>query len=366
MGKEEEQKSNSMSSFIEQCLCTIEKQKIEIKEEMQNVEINICDLSKKIDSVEKSNDPVYSLFSPTEQGILDEVGKLNDEMNQFFDKLEELNKQYNYLLESYNNMKIIYTQINRVEKMSDCIIEMNYNKEGFLRVIDKVDDMGIKLLETQEIERKRIARDLHDSTVQELTNLVHKAELCSRLIDIDVIRAKMELEIMSGSIRDTINSMREIIYDLRPMSIDDLGLVSTIERYINQIMAYKDININFKVLNKEVSLLPVVSLTIFRIIQEACNNSIKYSKSNKIDIVLKYLSHIIELSVSDQGVGFDYETIVKNVDKNSKRGFGLSIMKERVYLLSGEIKIVSEEGKGTSILIKVPISTYMEEKDDTD
>lgn len=216
------------------------------------------------------------------------------------------------------------------------------------------ENYGIKILEQQENERQRIARELHDSTVQVLTNLVHKTELCTKIMDVDLIRAKLELEIINNTIRYTINDMRNIIHDLRPMAFDDFGLDVTLERVVGQIKANTDIQIHVDVTGNKKPLSSVVSLTLVRIMQEACNNSIKHSEAENVYITFLYGEEAVTLTVKDDGKGFD----AKNIDQNKEgqnKGFGVSIMKERALLLSGDLKIVSGKGKGTLITVTVPI-----------
>lgn len=216
------------------------------------------------------------------------------------------------------------------------------------------ENYGIKILEQQENERQRIARELHDSTVQVLTNLVHKTELCTKIMDVDLIRAKLELEIINNTIRYTINDMRNIIHDLRPMAFDDFGLDVTLERVISQIKANTDIQIHVDVVGKKKPLSSVVSLTLIRIMQEACNNSIKHSDAENIYITFSYEEDSVTLSIRDDGKGFEVKNAEQRKESQNK-GFGVSIMKERALLLSGDLKITSGKNKGTQIMVTVPI-----------
>jgi len=216
------------------------------------------------------------------------------------------------------------------------------------------ENYGIKILEQQENERQRIARDLHDSTVQVLTNLVHKTELCTKIMDVDLIRAKLELEIINNTIRYTINDMRNIIHNLRPMAFDDFGLDITLERVVGQIKSNTDIQIHVDVVGQKKALSSVVSLTLVRIMQEACNNSIKHSGAENVYITFSYEDESVLLSIRDDGKGFDIKNIENNKE-NQNKGFGVSIMKERAMLLSGDLKITSGKNKGTLIVVTVPI-----------
>jgi two-component system sensor histidine kinase DegS len=208
------------------------------------------------------------------------------------------------------------------------------------------------LLEIQEIERKRISNELHDTTVQNLTMLIHKIELCEQLIDKDTLWTKLELAIMKDTLRKTIQELRTIIYNLRPMSIDDLGLLETVERFISQ-KEYTDqlMEISFEYQGQEPkNINPIILMTLFRIIREIYNNAEKYAEAQNFNIILKFDTNNIYLKIWDDGKGFDLEKI--SLDG---KNFGLSILKERVDLLSGKVNIETAKDKGTSITIEVPL-----------
>lgn len=223
---------------------------------------------------------------------------------------------------------------------------------------DNIDsEIGLNLLEAQEKERQRIAADLHDSTVQNLTGLFHKAELSFKLIDIDSVRAKLELSSMSNTIKLIIDEMRDIIFNLKPMSLGDLGLILTIDRYIDQLKKEHDIQIRFFHNEENMNVVPVINTTLFRIIKEACTNVIKHGNASRLDINIEYTLDNITVSISDNGVGFNIEKYKAN-NKIQMSNFGLSIMQERAALLSGTLKIDSREGKGTKVIVAVPATTY--------
>ena len=161
---------------------------------------------------------------------------------------------------------------------------------------------------------------------------------------------------MMENLRSCIDDMRRIIYDLRPMSIDDLGLVPTIQRFVEQNKVEHE-KLKFKIQvtseSAEVDLPSVVTLTIFRIVQEACNNIFKYSQAENVIIAISYQEDKIVVSVQDDGIGFDKSLIGKR-EKDKSSGFGLSIMQERVQLLSGSFSIESQLGEGTKVSIEIP------------
>lgn len=294
----------------------------------------------------------YDLFSPNKNSENNKI-QLDSEINDLKKQQEELNRQLEILIEKKSNISSMFLYIDYVRK--------NSNKHDKDNKDNSYISKGIELLEIQDEERQRIARDLHDSTVQNLTSLVHKTELCLKLIDIDSIRAKLELTTMSNTIKTIIKDMRDIIYNLKPMSLDDLGLIVTVERYAKQIMDINDIKVLVHSNKETKGVLPVVNLTLFRIIQEACCNIIKHAKATLIDININYCEEDITVSIKDNGIGFDYEKHLEKVSEQSS-SFGLSIMRERIALLSGTINIQSENGKGTIITISVPVTKCEGEK----
>ena len=209
----------------------------------------------------------------------------------------------------------------------------------------------LSVLDVQEKERQRIARDLHDSSLQNLTHLVHKVELSSLYIDQDPVKAKLELATVESGLRKVIDDIRNRIYDLRPMTFDDLGLKEALLKLfvvLNQDEKYKietdidDINADLSDSETELALI-----NIYRIIQECVQNSISHSKGDWISVSLKDEKKFYKISIQDNGVGFDLKEAIK---KN--RHFGLLVVEERVFLLNGNIQINAENG--TSILIEIP------------
>jgi two-component system sensor histidine kinase DegS len=295
------------------------------------------------------------LFSPIYNKIQDEKDLIVT-IDQIKQAIEELNKEQEQLTDRINGLKTAAGYLDSIEYKEETA-DKDKLSEGRVPYNDK----GLSILEAQEIDRQRIARDLHDSTVQSLTSLVHKAELCVKLIDIDTTRAKLELTSMSNTIKTVINDMRGIIYNLKPMTLDDLGLTITLERYANRLMDLNNINVIIHSNEETKEILPVIKVTLFRIIQEACNNVIKHANASIISIDINYEEHYVTVSIKDNGAGFDINNSNSDGSKHSS-SFGLSIMKERISLLSGTVDIKSEKGKGTTVIVSAPLTMYEGEK----
>ena len=199
----------------------------------------------------------------------------------------------------------------------------------------------------QEMDRRRIAQDLHDSSLQSLAHLIHELELASMYIDRDTVQAKLELASIGKDINMIIDEIRDIIFDLRPMIFDDLGLKEAIERLLDKakkrcpMIIFTDLD---EIRNQEETVL----LGIFRIIQESVNNACKYSEAKHLWVSLKDKEDFIEVHVKDDGKGFSLQE-----EEKKENHFGLIMMRERVEIISGKMEIISKLGEGTSVTVLI-------------
>ena len=332
-----------ISEYLKKFQSELITNKEEIHKSIQTLELQIKENKAFIKLLKEENDSNYESFSPRD---INPKGR---------EQIQHLEEQQEFLQEQLATKKKEY---------ASCIAKLNELNEVIAELEQKINDSDsdisddifrLKLLETQENERQRISRELHDSTVQNLTSLVHKTELCSKLIDMDKVRCKLELNIMSKTLRDIINDTRNMIYNLRPMSFDDIGLEVTIKRALEKLESSETKKINFSVVGESYKINPVIGITLLRIIQEACSNAICHADCSIIKVVLNYQPGTMILSIEDDGKGFAYEETECNC-KADNSGFGLSMMKERVYLLSGKIDIHSKINAGTKIQVEVPIA----------
>ena len=215
----------------------------------------------------------------------------------------------------------------------------------------------LSILDAQEKERQRIARDLHDTSLQNLTHLIHKVELGSLYIDEDPVRAKLELATVAKGIRQVIEEIRNSIFDLRPMSVDDLGLKETIEKLLvvlNQDRQFRiETDIDEITVTQSNPSTHVLFISIYRLIQECVQNAIKHSGGNEIIVKLKDYGSTYRIHVQDNGTGFDMDAASKK-----EKHFGLSVIKERVLFLGGKIRFNTDNG--TFIEIEIPKTETLE------
>ena len=211
-------------------------------------------------------------------------------------------------------------------------------------------------LQVQEIERKRIAQELHDTSLQNLAHTIQEIELTKLYMDHDTIRAKLELSNISIDLKNIIDDIRQTIFNLCPMTLDDLGFNNAIERYLDGIKKQYNFNLNTNIDNISIDYSNT-ALNIYRIIQECISNIINHAKANNISIDIKQTNNYIIIIINDDGIGFNVD-MVTHSEKNNH--FGLLIIKERIELLNGTYDIISKEQEGTKINIKIPCKGGLE------
>lgn len=225
-----------------------------------------------------------------------------------------------------------------------------------LEELQKKEILGVKVITAQEEERQRISRDIHDGPAQSLTNIVIKCEICEKLFDIDAERTRREIKDLKKLARDSLKEIREIIFDLRPMSLDDLGLIPTLEQYTVKFQRDTQIDVTLELYSKELEIDSVIEVAAFRIIQEALNNIKKHSQGTQCNVELSIQDNRLVGTIRDNGVGFD----MKELDKPKKSlkydsGFGIYSMRQRAELLKGKVDIESKQGRGTTVRFEIPL-----------
>src|SRR5699024_9413603 len=210
-------------------------------------------------------------------------------------------------------------------------------------------EFGLKIIEAQEEERRRISREIHDGPAQMLAKILLRSELVDRTFrEGSVEESLVEIRNVRKMISSSLFEVRRIIYDLRPMALDDLGLIPTLSKYAATDSDYNDIDIEITSIGKQDRLSQKYEIAFFRLVQESIQNAIKHAEATLIKVKIEVSDRLLTTLVKDNGKGFD--TNVKN-----EKSFGLIGMRERVEMLDGTLKIDSVIGKGTSVYIKVPL-----------
>lgn len=198
----------------------------------------------------------------------------------------------------------------------------------------------------QEEERARLARELHDDTVQDLIALDHRVQRIQRTITQNPDDASEHANVLRQMIDKAIRDVRRMCLALRPLYLDELGLVASLETLAHEAKA------TFRLIGSPTRLSSEHEATLYRIVQEALNNAVNHAQAKQIDVEIRFDFESIQMIVRDNGVGFkpqgDFEALVKH------HHFGILGMHERAQLLEGNLQIHSSPGMGTSVITVVP------------
>ena len=197
-------------------------------------------------------------------------------------------------------------------------------------------------------ERSRLARDLHDSVTQTIFSLTLTTEATRQLLERDPSRLPSQLDKLQDLSKSALEEMRSLIFEMRPTTVSEVGLVSALRQQIRRIEKQNGLSVSLDVVG-EPNITGDRAERLFRIIQEALNNIVKHAQVGKASITLRFEDEDTSIIIEDKGQGFD----PKNVD-TSQGQMGLSSMRERVDMLRGTLSIDSQPGKGTSVKILIP------------
>ena len=340
-----------------------------VEEELEKVRVVAADLIKQVDKLQKlDKDCRYQLMIVSknikeykEEDVKRAYDKAKDLQVELMTKKVEEQLLIQRRGELERRLKVARDTANKAESLVSKVgVAMGYLSGGLQDLSIQLEDikqkqyMGIKIIRAQEDERKRVAREIHDGPAQLIANLVIKTELCEKLIDMDKEKAKEELMSLKGFLRSSLSDVRKIIYDLRPMSLDDLGLVPTLQRYISNYVEQNKIFVDFLVFGDPQPLKPVIELAAFRIVQEALTNIKKHSGAQNASIRVEFTKEQLNLLISDDGKGFD-KSKLKAV-RPDDGGYGLLSMRERVELLDGKFDVKTSHGKGTKIFVSISLN----------
>lgn len=203
------------------------------------------------------------------------------------------------------------------------------------------------VIQAQEAERHRLSRKMHDGPAQALSNFILQAEIAQRLFDIDLEQAREELEELKVTASSTFVKVRDFIFELRPMMLDDLGLVPTLRHYIEAYQEQTGLEFVFTASGTERRLDGYLEIMIFRAVQELLSNASRHSGAENVKVHIDTDEERVEVTVEDDGKGF-------NVSQALEGSMGIKVIKDRVEILGGELIIDAAVGQGSRISFNIP------------
>jgi two-component system sensor histidine kinase DegS len=204
------------------------------------------------------------------------------------------------------------------------------------------------LVNAQEAERQRLSRQMHDGPAQALSNFILQTEIAMRLLDVDAAQARSELGNLKVAAMSTFQKVRNFIFELRPMMLDDLGLAPTIRRYADTFKEQAGVEVSVTISGNERRLESYVEVMVFRAMQELLSNAVQQNQATIVKIQMDLGDTVIRLSMDDNGKGFDTGSL------EQESNLGLKLIKERTEMVGGSFEVDSAPGKGARITLTIP------------
>jgi two-component system sensor histidine kinase DegS len=211
------------------------------------------------------------------------------------------------------------------------------------------------LINAQEAERQRLSRQMHDGPAQALSNFIVQVEIAARLLDLDPARAKEELAALKTAAMSTFQKVRTFISELRPMMLDDLGVIPTSKRYIDTFREQTGLDVKVDVKGTEKRFENYLEVFVFRGLQELLGTVYRTNQDNpskvQINVLMIMEDNMVKITVNDNGKGYDPQAMLEG------EGLGLKLLKDRVDMLGGTFDIDSAVGKGSRVTMQIPFTS---------
>lgn len=276
---------------------------------------------------------------------------------------EDIREGYDALLNAQQRLFTMRGQLEKLqsdqrnlERLAESQRRLLETTEGLVtlpeirRVVPQKRTDIVRLIQVEESARQSLVRKMHDGPTSSLSNFILQAEICQRFFDMNPERARTELNALKATAAATFESVKDFIFDLRPMMLDDLGVVPTLRRYVETLQEKNDFPVSITVTGMERRLEGYVEVTIFRGVQELLNNARDHAQATQIQVLIDMGQERVLVVVEDNGSGFDVDEAMNNKDK-----IGLSTLRDRLGMIGGEFNVQSSLGQGTRAEFTIPL-----------
>ena len=320
-----------------------------------------------VDALIRQNQAEVEKLSQREMSV---NSRMRD-MDVNFDRYEkaDIKNFYTSAQEVLIRVQMMRSQVEQLQNKQQLLREQN---ERLLNIIDLIEGVEFggqaqainmpeidaeeqiaAIIQAQEKERLRISLQMHDGPAQSMSNLVLRAEICERFLDHDANQARSEMSSLKTAINTVLQDTRRFIFDLRPMTLDDLGLVPTLRRYVQEFGEKHNLEINLMLQGMDTRLPGHYEVTIFRFIQEALGNVQRHANATHVRVIVEADGDRIQIAIEDDGSGFAVAETLN--DKQGKKNMGIASLKQQAeVLLRGQMGIESTIGRGTRVVAVVP------------
>lgn len=365
------------------------------KKQLEDLKFQVRQTVDRVDALEKQEQQVKQKLArvsadfknSSEERIrqcYDEVRDVQVALAVERDKEKRLREQRDKLEIRLRHLSVMLQQAEHLTLAIGSVLNyLSTQVTGVVWQIEKVQKdklVGARIIKAVEDERYRMSRELHDGPAQDLANLIFQTSICEKLVDFKPEEAKQNLQEMRQQVRDCLSSVRQVIFDMRPMALDDLGLEAALHQLVAKMATRGVVAAEYQLDGDPVRLSKYVEVAAFRIVQEALNNVAHHSGQKNASVRVLYTKTALSILVEDQGDGFDMdefelaqaaaeaqadetdETAMDEAAGEDEAGtppretlhFGLTSMKERAKMIGAEFQVTSAPGKGTRVHLRIP------------
>lgn len=235
--------------------------------------------------------------------------------------------------------------LNMLNELKEAAVQGEAENGARNRLLPSVEVM----IQAQESERQRLSRQMHDGPAQALSNFILQTEIALRLFEVDADQARQELNELKAAASATFQKVRDFIFDLRPMMLDDLGLVPTLKRYVDTYAEKTGLDISVNVTGSERRLEPYLEVVIFRAFQELLTNQSLHAQAAQFKLQLEITERQVRGGIEDDGRGFEPQALPEEAELIVKA------IRERMELLGGSFEIDSAVGQGAHFSFQIPV-----------
>lgn len=338
--------------------------------EMQSIRQRLSEIKSQMDSMQSAVDREQGKYS----SIATELRNIKDNLDTV--PREDIRDKYDEALQVRFRLATMRGQIEKyeanyeyLEHQQGLLNQLLSGLQGFgaLPQQDMTNGSGrrtgldvVGVIRAQEEERQRLARAMHDGPAQSLTNFILQTEICQRLFDRSPDRAAEELNNLKANASKTFQKIRDFIFDLRPMMLDDLGVAPTVRRYVESYKDKNDIETKLELFGEERRFENHHEVMIFRGVQDAMVIARDHASPTEVTIRIDMATDPIRIFIKDNGQSFDVSAIEDDDDDMNQdaRVQAFVMMKSKFELVGGKLEITSDESEGTTVKLELPTGDF--------
>jgi two-component system sensor histidine kinase DegS len=339
----------SLASFLEETHKDYEQTQRDLKE----IDILIKQSAAEVERLAQRNSQVTSYTRQLQTNFetlpREDIKEAYEALNDVQQRLFTMRGQLEKLQSDQRNLERLAEFQRKIIELTDGAGSLPSSSGNRRRVSEQPN--VIRVIQTEEAVRQGLVRKMHDSVASSISNFILQAEICQRFFDVNPDRARTELNALKSSAGSTFSNVKDFIFDLRPMMLDDLGVIPTLRRYAESFQEKNGVPVPITVTGVERRLESHIEVTVFRNVQELLQNAMNHAQATQIQIQIDMGSEQVTAVVEDNGSGFN----VDDAFSGSHKTIGLATLRERTEMLGGELNIQSNLGQGTRIEFSIPI-----------